>query len=825
MARRVEDHPLLLALLVGAALLTACGGGGSGPPAADVGADAGTDVGPPADAAGDTPPPADTSFTGSVRIETADGAAPARYRVVVAGGGAGAARRAVTCVDGQGAPDGPLGCAPGGVSFDGAPAPTTITVRAPGWRTVAAAPFASVVTLGALPAFEATADFRTGVTAEDGIEAFRALAFRAQTDLGAAEIVKFCIRDVGGRGDVYFQNTRRHLLHFNFARQFMGFPGSQTDFYRAAYQGEGRTWMAGSLIYYPAAAAESAALGGLLTAPVALTFFPSDDLTPAQAALAHRLIEERLGFLGLDGGALRLVYLPAGAAQEAALRAAVGDFARADAGWVTQTELYGGLTEQLLNPGVAYGTLRRMSPEELAVSVVSFQDVLLLTRLPNELPVVGGTITEELQTPLAHVNVAARSRGTPNLALLGAAGDPRVAPLVGQLVRFEVADGGFTLAATTLPEAQAFWDARGGEPFVPEADLEREGLLPFADIGFADAVAVGAKAANVAELSHLLGAQAPSGFAVPFRYYEMFLATATVTRSRCDAAQVDCLEEGRTAAVCNAARALCEPPEGGQSVRAWLESLLAHPSFAADSAVREATLDAVRHVLRHVRVDPAFAAELDAAVAAAHGTRPVRLRSSTNAEDLPGFSGAGLYSSVAARGGDDPASAEIRKVWASVWNWRAFEERAFWGIDHLAVRMGVAVHEAFPDEAANGVLVTQNIADPTTLGMYVNVQQGETSVTNPEGGALPEIFVLVPAPGGGGVQVQRQRFSSLSPGTPILTDAEVRALYSAAGAVQEHFAPLYGVDPRGLVLDIEFKFHGPERALFLKQVRPYHTAD
>ena len=72
----------------------------------------------------------------------------------------------------------------------------------------------------------------------------------------------------------------------------------------------------------------------------------------------------------------------------------------------------GGLRLQLLNQGVGYGTLRVMSPADLEAEPVSYQDIVVLTRLPNEAPLSGGTITEELQTPLAHVNVAARARGT-----------------------------------------------------------------------------------------------------------------------------------------------------------------------------------------------------------------------------------------------------------------------------------------------------------------------------------------------------------------------------------------------------------------------------
>jgi len=268
----------------------------------------------------------------------------------------------------------------------------------------------------------------------------------------------------------------------------------------------------------------------------------------------------------------------------------------------------------------------------------------------------------------------------------------------------------------------------------------------------------------------------------------------------------------------------CRPPgDAPETLLAYRDRLLDDPAFQSDSAAREASLDGLRGLIRHLPVDADFGAALDGHIAARFGAGArVRLRSSTNAEDLPEFSGAGLYDSYAADAtGADAASLEIRKTWASVWNWRAFEERAFWNIDQRAVRMGVAVHPNFPDEQCNGVLITRNLADPTVAGFYVNVQAGELAVTNPQGGAIPEVFTIAEAPAGG-MQVIRQRFSTLSPDAPLMTDAEVNALYAAAYEVQRHFAALCGRDPYDLAMDLEFKLHGPERRLIIKQARPYH---
>ncbi|PJB39404.1 MAG: hypothetical protein CO108_17285 [Deltaproteobacteria bacterium CG_4_9_14_3_um_filter_63_12] len=43
-----------------------------------------------------------------------------------------------------------------------------------------------------------------------------------------------------------------------------------------------------------------------------------------------------------------------------------------------------------------------------------------------------------------------------------------------------------------------------------------------------------------------------------------------------------------------------------------------------------------------------------------------------------------------------------------------------------------------------------------------------------------------------------------------------------AAEVQVHFCELYGEDPYSFALDLEFKFVGPERALIIKQTRPYY---
>lgn len=742
------------------------------------------------------------------------------FRAVLASDAGGIT--AVTCPGGRASG---LECSGGSVVVERALLPGALTVKARGYefRTVSVAPVGHAdVDLLPLAPFERAATYATGFEPGEESVAFDELAVATSDELGESRSLKFYIEGLAAEPRVYFQDTKRFPRHLDFVTTGLGRPFSPLEFEQRTYHGADRPQMAGTVIARPGLTLPAGAGSPAVHAPVTLEFFPSDDLTPELALRAHQLLEARLGFVPLEGEEHRLVYVPAAARQEAELTQAKTTFSAREAAFAGHTALYAGVSEQILNAGVAYGTLRRLSPDELAETVVSRRDILLLTRLPNDLPLVAGTITEELQTPLAHVNLAARARGTPNVALPGASEDGRVAPYLDQLVRFEVTADAFTLSAATLAEAEAFWAAQMPEPLVPGSDDDLEGLPAFSELGFADAVRVGAKAANLAELRGVLGEQAPDGFALPFSAFARYLDDNVVTDERCEAARASTEAEGRDAAVCGAVLTRClEGAAAGDSFAEYLARLTAWSAFGEDTVTREAALAAFRFLVENGDVDTDFGAALDDRVAEVFGAAQVRLRSSTNVEDLAEFSGAGLYESVSANAsGDERASSRVRLVWASTWEFPAFEERSFWNVTESAVRMGVAVTPAFDGELANGVLVTANLSQPSAPGFYVNVQRGEFPVANPEGGTTPEVLTIVTDPDGNPTPV-RLRFSSLTPNIPVLTDADVVALAGAATRVEAHFAPLYGKQPNDMALDLEFKLLGPDRTVLIKQVRPY----
>ena len=459
-----------------------------------------------------------------------------------------------------------------------------------------------------------------------------------------------------------------------------------------------------------------------------------------------------------------------------------------------------GMTYQPLTEGLAYGVLRFVPTAELDEAPLGFDAIVVTDDVPNDIPLVGGLITEAFQTPLAHVNVLSQSRNTPNLALVNAREEPRLAPYFDTLVRLEVRGDGFDVSPADPGEARAFWESRrpSGPAQSPRLDLTVRGVQGLEDATIEWLPYIGAKAAQFAELGRVAP---PSHYScpavVPFQRPTPALAVPVVH-------SVEHFE--------------------ASGARAALAELQANAEFNSNPLVRADGLAVVRGLIRSHPVDPAVLGELEAAVASNFGRRRVRLRSSSNAEDLAGFNGAGLYTSTSAAIDDPERRIEdaLRTVWASLYNARAYDERELARIDHADVAMGVLVHEAFLSESANGVAISRNVLNPIRSDIYyLNAQIGEASVTNPAPGVVTEQFVYRWPPRLPPIIYQSR--SSLTAEQDVLSLSEVEAVACGLRAVNAHFRPL--LDPAGdnpwFAMEVEFKLTGDRRQLVFKQARPH----
>ena len=115
--------------------------------------------------------------------------------------------------------------------------------------------------------------------------------------------------------------------------------------------------------------------------------------------------------------------------------------------------------------------------------------------------------------------------------------------------------------------------------------------------------------------------------------------------------------------------------------------------------------------------------EIRAAYEALPGRPAVAVRSSANAEDLPGLSFAGQQETFLNVRGADAVVRAVKDCWASLWTTQAISYRHQNGIDPDAVAMAVVVQTMVPSEVS-GILFTANPATGERGEMVVNASFG-----------------------------------------------------------------------------------------------------
>ena len=448
---------------------------------------------------------------------------------------------------------------------------------------------------------------------------------------------------------------------------------------------------------------------------------------------------------------------------------------------VFDEDVYGDSGFLALNPGEGYGLLRNLEADERPHS----RDVVIYETLPNELPRVAGIISTVPQTPLSHVNLRALQDGVPNAYIADALDNADIGELIDRHVHYAVSDTGYEIRAATQAEVDEFYaSSRPAEVQTPQRDLSVTSITPLSEVDFADWDSFGVKAANVAVLGTLgfPAGTVPDGFAVPFYFYDEFM--------KHNGFYDDVTE------------------------------MLASEDFRTDFDTRVDELKKLRKKIKKGDTPEWIEAALEAMHASFPEGTSLRYRSSTNNEDLPGFNGAGLYDSKTQHPEEtieDGIAKSLKQVYASLWNYRAFTERDFHRIDHLAAAMGVLVHPNYSDEPVNGVAVSVDPAYGTAGAYYVNSQLGEDLVTNPEAHSVPEELLLFP----GGSYMVVALSNQVPPAQLLMTDDQLAQLRRHLATIHDRFAELYAVaEGERFAMEIEFKITS-DNVLAIKQARPW----
>ncbi len=466
--------------------------------------------------------------------------------------------------------------------------------------------------------------------------------------------------------------------------------------------------------------------------------------------------------------------------------------------------------------------------------------LLMTDVVPDYLPQGNALVTSVPQTPLAHVNVLARNRGIPNAYVGGLMDDAAIRQLERvssyAVIRTKLPDT-FQIEPITSEQYRT-WDRLRARPpaAVPQVDIE---TLPhiqnLAELDIADEavlrLTIGGKAAGFLALAAPGTVTMPDKpLALTIRPYvehiapirpiiEAMLSHSDFSNdSRVRFMVLEGLEDydGQY------------PSDKDQSYRDQFVAALT-PDSALDTILKAGGLKAL---IRAQDMNPdtlgAIRAVIDPHYSHYSLQQGLRFRSSSTAEDIEGFNGAGLYDSntgfISPSRQSDPKDHKkslewaIKKTWASYWGFEAFEERKLEKIDHLSGNMAVLIHARFDDpmEASNGVftLTLMPPGSPDRAVMELNAQHLDESVTNPEpgSGALPEVDRVRLSADSDQPIIERVSASNrVQDGQHVLTDADLLQIFSQALDVTTAWqtranAPLpANQQDRVLTLDFEFR--------------------
>ncbi len=465
-----------------------------------------------------------------------------------------------------------------------------------------------------------------------------------------------------------------------------------------------------------------------------------------------------------------------------------------------------------LNPGMASGRLDLIAPNRPAGGSVDPRGIYVIPETVSDLKPMAGILSLDSGNMLSHTQLLAANLGIPN-ATVPSSLLPVLEKSRGREVFFAVTPKGVVVLRdrVNLSEAERKLLER---PVVKKrimldtsrVNLAETRLVTLAEIGTRDSgVISGPKAANLGQLAQYFPGEVAPGLVIPFGVYWEHI-------NRVLPGDREPLSKQISSAYAQADRMRKAGAASGDVER------FIYPKLAY-----------FRKRIRSMPLLPSFEkmlADRARRLFGEDGSYGVFVRSDTNAEDLPQFTGAGLNLTVPNRVGMKNILAALREVWASPFSERAYawRSRILDGGDR--VYPSVILMRAVASEKS-GVIATVNLETWNTRESTVNTSEGVSAVVD---GGVAESLLLLPDGGVKLLQEARGPFRrQLAPGggfvnVPVSGDdtvlkpediacvrklvEEVKAKYPAARTERGDLLPW----------DIEFGFENGNLRLF--QIRP-----
>lgn len=453
---------------------------------------------------------------------------------------------------------------------------------------------------------------------------------------------------------------------------------------------------------------------------------------------------------------------------------------------ITQDDISRGLEYQALNVAKGLGRIHIIDKLDEHVEIGS-NEILVLNEVPINIPSVAGLIISTPSTPLSHINLLVKGWGVPNAYIKNA--NEVLKEYDGWWVSFETTPDKYTIKRADKNQLDEYLVRikERRDVMTPRFNLEEHRLLDLSQQRARMSDAFGSKSANLGEVARarITGISVPAGFGIPIAYYDEFVKENKLEDS--------------------------------------IYELMNDQKFVHDPAYRKVRLAELRERFKAGKVGDGLREALLKKVHAEYAGKGLFVRSSSNVEDLPNFNGAGLYDTVPNVKEDEKLLEAVKTVWASLWNFEAYEARERADIDHSKAYMGVLVQEGVNADSA-GVMITADPFNPDNYGaIYISAKRG-LGIKVVEGKRIPEQLLFLPRANQVKVLTRSDEDSLLtfdeaggvkevpiSGERAVLTDAVVRKLARAATQIKSVF--------KGKEQDIEWVYMRGQ--VYIVQSRPY----
>jgi len=453
---------------------------------------------------------------------------------------------------------------------------------------------------------------------------------------------------------------------------------------------------------------------------------------------------------------------------------------------VTQDDLNKNQEYLALNTGTAIGRVHIIEKLDDTVEIGD-NEIIILKELPISLPPVRAIIVAKPSTPLSHINILAKGWDIPNVYIKDA--DNLFKEWDGKWIKFDASltNYNFKFADNKILDQVKPPDIREAP-----ANLTVKKLAGLREMRKKDSIIYGSKSANLGEMifAKVPGFIVPDGFTVPFYWYDKFIKDNGFDKD--------------------------------------IDEFLDDNNFVHNPRYRRQKLEEFRTKIQNGTFDEALKKQIIQKWKMQLGGRSVFVRSSSNSEDLPNFSGAGLYSSVPNVKEEEKLIEAVKKVWASLWKFEAYEARVRNYVDQQSVYMSALIQLSV-DMQKGGVMISKDpFDDENKDAVYISVVCGHNSKI-PDNNGIPEQILVNPKSNSVVVMTLSQQENSLkfdengglveTPDTcvnkqtkRVLTDFQARQLAKIALNIRRIFG-------NKAEQDIEWGIIGGR--VYIVQSRPY----